>query len=245
MARITGTYRTTVVENEEIRAFVPNPLPPTNPPLAVGGASGRPERAGRGRHRPPAVAADMVPSADWFLYGFVRKEAVVSSQIEGTQATLRDVIAFEAARKSERPADVAEVCNYVDALSWARAELSGPGGLPLSTRLLCEAHKRLMQGAGRGKTARRRPHVAELDRRHASRQRPLRTAPGGCLPDALANLRSGFTRTTRCRPWCGRVLPMPSSRRSTHSSTATAASGGSSSRCSSSTGGCCPRRSST
>ncbi len=93
-----------------------------------------------------AVAGQMVPSAAWFLYGFVRKEAVISSQIEGTQATLQDVLTFEATQKSERPADVEEVCNYVDALTYARRELARPTGLPISTRLLCQVHKRLMHG---------------------------------------------------------------------------------------------------
>ncbi len=89
----------------------------------------------------------MAPSADWFLYGFVRKEAVISSQIEGTQTTLKDVVTYEATREAERPEDVLEVCNYVDALSYARGEIASPSGLALSTRLLCEAHRRLMRGA--------------------------------------------------------------------------------------------------
>jgi len=93
------------------------------------------------------VAGAMVPSPDWFLYGFVRKEAVVSSQIEGTQATLEDVVAYEVTHQSQQPADVEEVCNYVDALTYARSELAKPKGLPLCTRLLCAVHKRLMQGA--------------------------------------------------------------------------------------------------
>ncbi len=79
----------------------------------------------------------MVPSPDWFLYGFVRKEAVVSSQIEGTQATLDDVVAWEATHQSDRTADVEEICNYVDALTFARAEIKRPKGLPLCMRLLC------------------------------------------------------------------------------------------------------------
>lgn len=75
-----------------------------------------------------AVAAEMVPSADWFLYGFVRKEAVMTSQIEGTQATLQEVVEFEATAKAERLDDVQEVCNYVDALNFARREFAGRRG---------------------------------------------------------------------------------------------------------------------
>ncbi len=81
----------------------------------------------------------MVPSLDWFIYTFVRKEAVLSSQIEGTQATLVDLLTFEvqadAGPKAPPNADVEEVCNCLDALAFARAELADPRGLPLSMRL--------------------------------------------------------------------------------------------------------------
>ena len=91
----------------------------------------------------------MVPSTDWFLYGFVRKEAAVTSQIEGVQATLPDVVTYEATDRAERFEDVQEVCNYVDALAYARAQLADPNGLPLSIRLLRDTHRILMSG-GRG-----------------------------------------------------------------------------------------------
>ena len=146
MQRKTGTYRVTNVGGEEVRAFIPRPLPPAEPPLLLDASLQSllaDTNAAVGRL---AVAGKMVSSADWFLYGFVRKEAVISSQIEGTQATLRDVLTFEATKKSDRPDDVEEVCNYLDALSYARREISRPKGLPLSMRLLCEAHKRLMRG---------------------------------------------------------------------------------------------------
>jgi Fic family protein len=98
------------------------------------------------------VAGTMVPSPGWLLYGFVRKEAVISSQIEGTQATLQDVVSFEATRRTDRPADVEEVCNYVDTLTMVRQELADASGLPLCVRLLCRAHGRLMKGVrGAGK----------------------------------------------------------------------------------------------
>lgn len=146
MGRITGTYRGTEVGGEQVRAFVPHPLPPRDPSLLLDGELD-------GLHREAMAATDrlnlatsMVPSPDWFLYGFVRKEAVISSQIEGTQATLEDVVSFEATRQAERPAEVEEVCNYIDALALIRDELGRTDGLPLSVRLLCRAHERLMRG---------------------------------------------------------------------------------------------------
>jgi Fic family protein len=100
------------------------------------------------------LAGEMVPSLDWFIYAFVRKEAVVSSQIEGTQATLVDLLNFEALEAAtdrgetaaSPTADVEEVCNYLDALAYAREQLAGARGLPLSMRLLNETHRRLMAG---------------------------------------------------------------------------------------------------
>jgi Fic family protein len=146
MTRTTGTYRTTVCGGEKVRAFVPYPLPPKQPALRLDGDLLELHRQAISALGRLEVAGTLVPSAHWFLYGFVRKEAVVSSQIEGTQATLEDVVTFEATRQSDRPADVQEVCNYVEALALARKELNTGGGLPLCTRLLCKVHARLMQG---------------------------------------------------------------------------------------------------
>ncbi|MFH1709417.1 MAG: Fic/DOC family N-terminal domain-containing protein [Planctomycetota bacterium] len=131
---MTGTYRTTRVGAETIRAFIPHPLPPKAPPLVIEGhLAGLHAQALTALER---LAGAMVPSAEWFLYGFVRKEAVISSQIEGTQATLMDVLTYEATDRSPHPADVMEICNYVDALAYARAQLAGPRSLPLCTRLV-------------------------------------------------------------------------------------------------------------
>ena len=146
MKRETGTYRVTKWENEKVRAFVPAPLPPAKPTLALDDETRRSLSDAMTALGKLAIAADMVPNAEWFLYGFVRKEALITSQIEGTQATLQDVLAFEAGEKAERPDDVREVCNYVDALTFARGELARPDGLPLATRLFCNIHKRLMKG---------------------------------------------------------------------------------------------------
>jgi len=146
--RETGSYETTTVAGEEVAAFIPAPLPPDGPPLALeGGVLERLQSAEQALARLD-LAGKMVPSIDWFIYAFVRKEAVVSSQIEGTQATLIDLLSFEVEESPGAPgADVEEVCNYLDALAYARGELAKPAGLPLSTRLLNETHLRLMRGA--------------------------------------------------------------------------------------------------
>ncbi len=149
MARVTGRYERTAVAGEEVRAFVPQPLPPADPPLRLDSEVlallGRAER----ELSRLELAGEMVPSVDWFIYGFVRKEAVISSQIEGTQATLIDLLTFEAQREDDSPPgpDVQEVCNYVDALAYAREQLRRRKGLPLSMRLLNGTHARLMRGA--------------------------------------------------------------------------------------------------
>ncbi len=129
-----------------MRAFVPYPLPPTEPPLVMDGPTSDIHADAMAELARLNVAGSMVPSPNWFLYGFVRKEAVVTSQIEGTQATLQDIATFEATKHSNRPDDVREVCNYVDALEYARAQIADPNGLPISTRLLRETHRILMAG---------------------------------------------------------------------------------------------------
>jgi len=145
--RSTGTYERTRVAGEEVAAFVPSQLPPDGPPLSVdGGLLDAVRAAGQALAR-LELAGELVPSVDWFIYAFVRKEAVVSSQIEGTQATLVDLLSFEAGEAVSADADVEEVCRYLDALSYARAQLADPAGLPLSMRLLNGAHSRLMRGA--------------------------------------------------------------------------------------------------
>ena len=146
MARIVGETRKSTVAGETVAAFVPSPLPPSDPPVAVDDLGDVLPRAEHALSRLD-LAGEMVPSLDWFIYAFVRKEAVVSSQIEGTEATLDDLLTFEATPEGTKPgADVEEVCNYLDALTWARRELGRPQGLPLSMRLIHGVHRRLMKG---------------------------------------------------------------------------------------------------
>ncbi len=148
--RATGRYERTTVGGEKIAAFVPHALPPADPPVVVDAALAERIRAAEQALVRLELAGEMVPSLDWFICAFVRKEAVLSSQIEGTQATLVDLLTFEAQEGAEQSAapnaDVEEVCNYLDALAYARAQLADPKGLPLSMRLLNETHARLMSG---------------------------------------------------------------------------------------------------
>ena len=145
--RVTGRTLERIVGGEEVATFIPDPLPPQEPPLEMD--SKRAALLARAEQALARleVAGEMVPSLDWFIYAFVRKEAVVSSQIEGTQATLIDLLEYEA-EEDERAAveDVREVCNYLDAVKYARAQLKNPKGLPLSMRMLNEAHRRLTRG---------------------------------------------------------------------------------------------------
>lgn len=189
MSRTTGIYRKTRIGGEAVRPFIPHPLPPADPPLELDrerSALLAEATASLGRL---AVGGTMVPSRDWFLYGFTRKEAVTSSQIEGTQATLRDVLAFEATERVELPDDVSDICNYVEALAYCRRQMRRASGLPLSTRLLCEAHKRLMKGV-RG--AEGRPGEIRRSQNWIGGTRPGNAVfippPPEVVPDALAAL---------------------------------------------------------
>jgi Fic family protein len=154
MARSTGSYESTSAAGETVQAFVPDPLPPVRPKLALTGRLAERLHAAEAALHRLESAGRMVPSLEWFVYSFVRKEAVVSSQIEGTQASLADLLAAEAdAKTAAEPEHVEEISNYLRALSYARAELKRPKGLPLSIRLLNGTHRRLLAGT-RGKDRR-------------------------------------------------------------------------------------------
>ena len=151
MPRVTGTYVTLTTLGEPVKAFVPHPLPPSAPALADSAWLERNRSAELALARLSAVAG-LVPSVDWLLYSAIRKEALMTSQIEGTQATLTDLFDNEAGLAVSNTDDVEEVTNYLRAFRWAQEQLRHPKGLPISVRLLCEAHRRLLDGArGAGK----------------------------------------------------------------------------------------------
>ncbi len=149
--RSTGITVTTTTLGEAVRAFVPHPLPPADPPLAQESYTAANYRAEMALARLAGVAG-LVPSVDWLLYSASRKEALLTSQIEGTQATLADLFDDEAGLTVANTDDVQEVTNYLRAFRLVRDHLHSPSGLPISVRLLCDAHRLLMAGArGAGK----------------------------------------------------------------------------------------------
>lgn len=146
----SGRYEVMGVGGEEVRAFVPAPLPPV-PPLEMDGGLQPPlERALLALGRLDGVSM-LLPDRSLFLYAYVRKEAVLSSQIEGTQSSLSDLLLFEADEAPGVPLeDVVEVSNYVAALDHGLSRLRE--GFPLSNRLIREIHGVLLsRGRGSGK----------------------------------------------------------------------------------------------
>ena len=151
MKRITGTTTKSTTHGAVVHAFVPHPLPPARPALAADDFVDPNRQAELALARLSGVSG-LVPSVDWLLYGAIRKEALLTSQIEGTQATLTDLFDQEAGFAVRNTDDVQEVANYIRAFRRVQQQLRSPKGLPLSVRLLCEAHRLLLDGArGTGK----------------------------------------------------------------------------------------------
>jgi Fic family protein len=144
---LTGRYETTTVAGETVRAFIPGPLPPV-PPLQLEGAlNPLLERALLALGRLDSVTT-LLPGTDLFLYAYVRKEAVLSSQIEGTRSSLSDLFLFELEQAPGVPLnDVQEVSNYVAAMDHGIRQLRKD--FPLSSRLIREIHEKLL-ARGRG-----------------------------------------------------------------------------------------------
>lgn len=149
--RSTGVEIITSTLGEPVRAFVPHPLPPADPPLAPECFAQRNRAAELALARLSGVSG-LVPSVEWLLYGAIRKEALLTSQIEGTQATLTDLFDEEAGFAVRNTDDVEEVTNYLRAFRLVQDALRDPAGLPISVRLLRDAHRLLLDGArGTGK----------------------------------------------------------------------------------------------
>lgn len=130
------------------RAFIPAPLPPSPPLVLAGELQNLLSAADHALGRLDGSVLTL-PNADLFVLMYVRQEAVLSSQIEGTQSSLQDLLAAEAKLfDPERPRDVDEVLNYVAAMRHGLQRLSD---LPVSVRLIREIHATLMEGVRGGK----------------------------------------------------------------------------------------------
>lgn len=142
-----GSYVIISTVGETVRAFIPPPLPPKPALQITPELQDLIEKANRGLGRLDGVAR-VFPQPELFLYMYVRKEALLSSQIEGTQSSFSDLLLFEASELPGVPIDdVEEVSNYVAAMNHALARMRE--GFPLSLRLLRETHAKLLAG-GRG-----------------------------------------------------------------------------------------------
>lgn len=146
MRGLTGHYLPTVYGGETVKAFIPDPLPPV-PPLEWNPTlQALSQKAMLALGRLDGAAA-VLPDVSQFLYTYIRKEAVLSSQIEGTQSSLSELLLFENEDAPGAPSDdVIEVSNYVAALEYGLKRLRE---FPLSLRLIKEIHGVLL-AKGRG-----------------------------------------------------------------------------------------------
>jgi len=146
-----GHYVTVSTVGEKVRAFLPNPLPPRPAIDWTPALRNKFDQALLALGRLDSVSK-LLPETSLFLYMYVRKEAVLSSMIEGTQSSLSDLLLFELAQEPGVPLDdVKEVSNYVAALNHGLKRLAS--GFPLSLRLIKEIHEVLLiNGRGNNQT---------------------------------------------------------------------------------------------
>jgi len=147
-----GKWETRALDGGNVGCFVPAPLP-LNPPLDLSQHGDLLEKANLALGRLDGITK-LLPDPTLFIYNYVRKEAVLSSQIEGTQSSLSDLLLFEHDQVAGVPLDdVREVSNYVRAMEHGLARLRNEAGLPLSSRLLKEVHERLLADSRGGDKA--------------------------------------------------------------------------------------------
>jgi len=144
--RQLGSFIVTRYGDESVRAYLPPPLPP-NPPLELDRIQTQLEEANLALGRMDGISF-LLPDPALVLYGYIRREAVMSSQIEGTQSSLSDLLMYEHSDAPGVPElDVLEVSNYVAAMNHGLRRMRE--GFPISSRLICEIHGVLL-GKGRG-----------------------------------------------------------------------------------------------
>ena len=146
----TGSYIQTTTDGDLVAAFVPNPLPPEPPLSWDGNLASLLAEASSSLGRLDG-SARVLPNKELFIDAYVKKEAVLSSQIEGTRSSLSDLYRYEHDEKVAPGSDVVEVSNYVKAMEHGIARLRGD--FPLSNRLIREIHQILLsEGVGENKS---------------------------------------------------------------------------------------------
>lgn len=145
MKRVSGRFVTTHSYQEVVNAFVPASLPPSAPDLDSISYQELNNKAELALARLSGMSG-LVTSGEWLIYSAIRREALLTSQLEGTQATLTDVFDEEAGLPVTNADDVEEVTQYLQAFRFVRGQISSPTGLPVSVHLLMEAHKVLLDG---------------------------------------------------------------------------------------------------
>ena len=183
----SGQYEITSTAGESVRAFVPAPLPPEPPVVLTGSLQTLHEQALLACGRLDGVSS-LLPDPELFLYAYVRREALLSSQIEGTQSSLSDLLLFELEEAPGVPFDdVIEVSSYVAGLEHGLARLND--GFPLSSRLLREIHGQLLT---RGRGADRLPGEFRRSQNWIGGTRPGNAhfvpPPPGLVEDCMTQL---------------------------------------------------------
>lgn len=193
--RETGRYITvSTVGNERVRAFVPDLLPPRNRFDVDGHLRAAFDSALLALGRLDGVSA-LVPDTGLFLYSYIRKEAVLSSQIEGSQSSLSDLLLSELQEMPGVPlGDVAEVSCYVAALEHGLARVRG--GFPISNRLVRELHERLLRSRGTAK----RPGEFRRSQNWIGGTRPGNAQFVPPPPDRVADLMANLERFLHDEP---------------------------------------------
>jgi Fic family protein len=200
MKRSSGTYVTSTTSGESVQAFVPCPLPPVAPALAQESYVEQNRDAELALARLSGVSG-LLPSVDWLLYSAIRKEALLTSQIEGTQATLTDLFDEEAGFTVSNTDDVEEVTNYLRAFRLVQDNLRNPSGLPISVRLLSDAHRLLLDGVrGAGK----QPGALRRSQNWIGGTRPGNAAfvppPADRVPELLGDMEQFIHDTSPALP---------------------------------------------
>ena len=189
-----GRYVVSSVAGENTEAYIPPPLPPV-PKIGVEKLLGQLDAANRAIGNLAGVAS-MLPGTPLFLYMYIRKEALLSSQIEGIESTLPELLGFESEQAPGAPVDdIREISNYVAAMEHGLERIRG--GFPISLRLMREIHWMLL-ASGRGST--KQPGKFRTSQNWIGGTRPGNAVyvppPPGDVPDLLSDLEKFINTDT-------------------------------------------------